>query len=735
MEEYTVGQECTEEDCEKCQWNASCHYVELPKRYELKTGSGKKGKIIPTDAQQKVIDFRRGVCRVNATAGSGKTECMTERGARMFEEGIKPSEVLFITFTDAGANEMKARIAKKCETRGLHVSGDDIQAMTFNTFAYRIVKDNFEDCGFTTKPMVVDDIRNSVIITQLLDENPVAGLDYLNYDVNSPNCLGALACAKKTFETIKETQDYDLDLLKDAASEKGFYRFVGSTGLSALLSLYEDYDKRLKEDNLLQFADQEPLMLGFLDRHPDYLDELGYRHIIVDEFQDSNDTQLEIIRRLISTKCFESLMVVGDDSQSIYGFRNTTPENILHFFEKIGKVGEDLYLTENRRSTPEILELANKINALNKDRVDKDMIPVRESGKKPVVRGFHDKKTEYRYISERIKDLIDSGYQPEDIAFIAFKKTELVALGAELTQAGIPWVMMSPLPYMENANVKAALSLAEAFYQPESDLLYFNYLVARYHGDIFHKKSMTELRLEVDEMKKTFMSIDQLEIPYQRVLFHKFLDALKEEDEIYQAFLDLVYANEDLQSELEYIRNFSIYGKNAGKKMEQKYQGVVLTTAHSSKGLEWKAVFNSISGYDSASLHTSGPKHQKKVEEARRLLFVSMTRARDLLYITGQYVAYGPKDDRTYNQFLREVFEAEDIPYCPVDPNEGLKAQERKKRAAARRSSREAGSHKPGSHEMTDAQKAEYNRQVKGASQLSIFDALNSYLKNQAAHD
>ena len=592
------------------------------------------------------------------------------------------------------------------------------------------MKDNFEDCGFTTKPMVVDDIRNSVIITQLLDENPVAGLDYLNYDVNSPNCLGALACAKKTFETIKETQYYDLDLLKDAASEKGFFRFVGSTGLSALLSLYEDYDKRLKEENLLQFADQEPLMLGFLDGHPDYLDELGYRHIIVDEFQDSNDTQLEIIRRLISTKCFESLMVVGDDSQSIYGFRNTTPENILHFFEKIGKVGEDLYLTENRRSTPEILELANKINALNKDRVDKDMIPVRESGKKPVVRGFHDKKTEYRYISERIKDLIDSGYQPEDIAFIAFKKTELVALGAELTQAGIPWVMMSPLPYMENANVKAALSLAEAFYQPESDLLYFNYLVAKYHGDIFHKKSMTELRLEVDEMKKTFMSIDQLEIPYQRVLFHKFLDALKEEDEIYQAFLDLVYANEDLQSELEYIRNFSIYGKNAGKKMEQKYQGVVLTTAHSSKGLEWKAVFNSISGYDSASLHTSGPKHQKKVEEARRLLFVSMTRARDLLYITGQYVAYGPKDDRTYNQFLREVFEAEDIPYCPVDPNEGLKAQERKKRAAARRSSREAGS-----HEMTDAQKAEYNRQVKGASQLSIFDALNSYLEKQAAHD
>ena len=128
----------------------------------------------------------------------------------------------------------------------------------------------------------------------------------------------------------------------------------------------------------------------------------------------------------------------------------------------------------------------------------------------------------------------------------------------------------------------------------------------------------------------------------------------------------------------------------------------------------------SITNYDSAPLHTSGPKHKKKVEEVRRLLFVSITRSRDLLYITGQYVAYGSKEDRTYNQFLREVFEAEDIPYCPVDPNEDLKAQQRKNRAAARKKSRESA---PG---MTAAQKAEYNRQIKGAVQMSIFDTFAS---------
>lgn len=690
LDEYSIGQECTEEDCKKCQWNNVCNYVELPALYEYKTNSSKKGKIIPTSAQQQVIDFRKGVCRVNATAGSGKTECMTERGARMFEEGVKSSEVLFITFTDAGANEMKTRIGKKCEARHLYISGDDINAMTFNTFAYRIVKENYEDCGFTKPPMVVDDIRNSVIITQILDEHPVSGLDYLNYTVSNPNCYGALMCAKKVFDLIKENRldpenPNDVDLLINAVNDSGFGRFMANNAVSELMDLYQDYDQRLKEDNLLQFADQEPMLLHVLDLHPGYLDTFGFKHIVVDEFQDSNDIQLEIIRRLMNTSCFESLMVVGDDSQAIYGFRNTSPENILHFFEKINAIGKDLYLTENRRSTPEILELANKINSLNEERVEKDMIPVRESGTKPIVHGFHDKKEEYHYIAMKIKGLIDSGYQPEDIAVIAFKKTELVSLGAELTKVDIPWVMMSPLPYMENTNVKAAISLAEAFYQPESDLLYFNYMVAKYRGEIFQNRTMDEIQAEVRELKRVFQNIDFLDISYQRYIFHNYLNALKEGDEIYQSFLELIYANEDLQSELEYIKNFSIYGERAGKKMEQKYQGVVLTTAHSSKGLEWPVVFNSITNYDDKPLHSNGAKGKGKKEEARRLLFVSITRARDLLYITGQYVAYGKKDDQTYNQFLREIYEALEVPYCPIDPNADLKAAARKNRAAARK--------------------------------------------------
>lgn len=718
LEQYTIGRDCTKEECEKCAWSVACNYVKTPDLFEEKTNSSKKGAIKPSNAQQEIIDHRSGVCRVNAAAGSGKTECMTERGARMLAEGVKPSEMLFITFTDAGANEMRDRIAKKCEFRGLGISRDDIQAMTFNTFAYRIVKDKYEECGFSKPPTVIDEVRNAVIVTQMLDAHPVSGLDYLNYSINTKNCRGALACAIKVFETVKteniDPDSIDADIRVREAMGGGYYRFMSDSSVAELVSMYKDYDIRLKEDNLLLFADQEPLMYKVLELHPDYLEQFGIKHIVVDEFQDSNDVQLETIRRLIKCPTFESLMVVGDDSQGIYGFRHTSTDNILHFFEKICMSGKDLFLTENRRSIPQILELANKINRMNENRVEKDMIPVRESGNKPVIRGFHSAAEEYTYIADHVEKSIKEGIQPEDIAFIAAKKAELVKMGAELSKRGIGWVMKNPLPLTDNPRVKAALSLAEAFYQPEAEQLYFNYLTTVYDGEIFNKLTLSEIKSEVQALKKRFMNIDFLDIRYQRKIFHDYLDQIKGKDEIYQYFLDLVYQNEDLQSELQYMQDFKNFGSNVAKKMEQKYQGVVLTTAHSSKGLEWPVVFNSVTGYDNEYLH--GSRKQEDIEEVRRLLFVSITRARDILYVTGQYVAYGPKDNRTYNQFLKDVFCAAEEPYNPIDASEAAKEQERKNNAAARRMRRSGYS----SGEISPEEKKEYARLTRNPTQFSF---------------
>ena len=688
FEEYSAGHECSGEECTGCFLNASCSYVKAPDLQEKKVIK-KRGEVKFSPEQEAVISFNEGICRVNAGAGAGKTECVTENYRRKILAGEKVEDILMITFTNAGAAEMQVRVAGKLLADGIAVSPDEIQAMTFNTFAYGIVKDKYADVGFSAEPNVIDDVREAVIITQLLDDNTVSGLSYLNYKVDMPNCRGALACAKKTFDIIKSKRvNLDnpcaADEVKKYLQEAGFYRFMSDQSIDELIDLYQEYDERLKEDALITFSDQEPLAMKILDKYPDYLEKFGYKHIIVDEFQDSNEIQLEMIKRLINTSTFKSLMVVGDDAQSIFGFRDTTPENMIHFFEKIGKNGTDLYLVDNYRSVPEVLELADKFIAQNKEKIDKSLKAARPSeGRKPVIRGFYNKDDEYKYITEKMNDLLDNqGYEPEDIAFIAATKRELMALGAYLSEAGIPWVMMNPMPLMENSRVISALSLAQAFYQPDATELYFNYLVSKYDGELLKQKTSEEIMDEVNEMKAEFQNMDLKEIGYQRIIFHEYLEAIKGTDEVYQYFLDLLYQNEDLQSELEYTQNFKKFGEGCAKKMEQTYKGVVLTTAHSSKGLEWKAVFNSISGYDGKSLH--GRKKDALIEEKRRLLFVSMTRARDLLWVTGQYVAYGSREDRTYNQFLRELYDITGQEYVPVDPMEAVREQERKERARQR---------------------------------------------------
>lgn len=688
LETYTEGSDmCGEDNCRYCKMYTQCFWQKLPEKYEEKTLSGKQGKIVPSDAQQRVIDFREGYCKVNAGAGTGKTECMTERGARMFEAGTDPHKMLFITFTEAGATEMKERLAKKASARGLNIGTDDIQAMTFNSFDFQIVKENYAELGFTAMPNVIDRVRNYVTITRLLEEKEIPGLDYLNYTMDH----GALACVSKVIEVIKaENLDPDdpasVNNLQHAIIDSGYISSLDTNQLRDILALCKRYNEELKKDNLVQFADQEPLANKFLDAHPDYLEErYGFEHIVVDEFQDSNDGQLDKIKRLCACPSFKSLMVVGDDAQSIYSFRNTSPDNIIHFFTKMGVNGTELFLTENRRSCEEVVELSNAVNDLNTEKVDKTMVSTRGNGGSTRVKGFFKKQDEYAWIADQIGELIDSGVQPEEIAFIAFTKNEISEMSAALSKNRIPWVMKNPLRLMENSRVKAALSLAMAFYEPDATKCYFDYLVAQHDGDLIADMDDDAVTEAVEQLKDSFESMEDLPFDVQRVIFHQMLDDIKGDDEIYAHFLDLVYANEDLQSELEYIRDFKRYGEKEEKRMEQKYEGVTLVTAHSSKGLEWKYVFNSVSKYDSEYLHKNSRNSKKRLEETRRLLFVSMTRARDSLTVTGQYIAYGTKETGyEQNQFLREVYQILGETYDPVDHE----AEKRKAEKEAAKKSR-----------------------------------------------
>ena len=236
-------------------------------------------------------------------------------------------------------------------------------------------------------------------------------------------------------------------------------------------------------------------------------------------------------------------------------------------------------------------------------------------------------------------------------------------------------------------------------------------------------------------MRSQFSNMDSLNLGMQQKIFHEYLEALNMEDELYVKWLEQVYENGDLVSELDFIQKFRRFGANTELKMDMKYKGVALTTAHSSKGLEWKVIINSISGYDSKILHNS--RHQDEVEEKRRLLFVSMTRAKEKLFVTGQYVLYQNEfDGKVYNQFIKELYEIFDPSmksYVPNDPMEAIRKEERRlarnakareKRAAAKAAAidDENIDMTAKSRPMTKAEREEYDRLVRGAVQASLFD-------------
>lgn len=737
IDDCDAGLDCTESDCEACMGRANCKYTKAPVKLTKKEVK-KRAKITPSDSQLSIIEAKKGIFKVNATAGSGKTECMTERTKRLIAEGENPKSILHISFTDAAVNEMKERISGKCLAEGLKVTPDDIECYTFNAFANKAIGSYYKELGFTKAPAILTPEYELNTIEKLINDNPIPGIDAgsVTYNGNGYAIERVILIAQKTFDIIKskriDVNDPDsLDTMIDKLREVGYYKVMSDQSIMALFDMYKDYDRILKEDNFVTYADQEPLMFKVLDMHPEYFENLGYKYIVVDEFQDSNEIQLETLKALIKTSAFECLMVVGDDSQAIYAFRETTPEYIINFEKYIGEPVTDLFLTENRRSTPEIIKLSNDINSLNENRIDKDMIPTRESGSNPIVRGFYSKKEEYEYIVDSIEKRVNEGQAPDSIAFIASKKTELTEIGTMLTKKGIPWVMKNPMDLMQDSRIYGALSLADAFYQPEATILYFNYLCAKYDGEIFNLFTTSEVNDMIADMKAEFESIYLRDMDEQKQIFHRYLEDIRKssDDELYDYFLSLLYNNDDLQSELEYTRIFKKYGSKMNKKMDQSYEGVVLTTAHSSKGLEWPTVYVSISNFDSERLHKK--RNTAELEEKRRLLFVSTTRARDELIVTGQYVAYGPKDDRTYNQFLKELYNLTGQDYQPVDPMEAVRDEERRQKAREKQKERYAAKKleqnianilKGASREMTKEEVAKYNKLTSGAKQMNLFD-------------
>lgn len=685
MEDFLLGtSECSGENCtEACDFYRLCQYKHTPKLLEDKFNKKPLSEIELTEEQSEAIAFRKGIARINAGAGAGKTLVMALSVATMLEEGIDVSKILCVTFTNAGADELSERIKMYANELGVE---DDASVLctTFNGFGNKVIQEKYEDLGYSQPPVLVDEIERKDLIAKLLRENFVHGLDYQRFDCAFPHCKGALEIACIAFDLIKHNGAGIVaeNWLHEALEEhRGCIK--DPRAYQELITLYEQYDAKLRNSNLIEYVDQENCLLDLLAGDPYLLEDFGYEYILVDEFQDSSDLQMQLLREFASCKCFKGLIVAGDDSQSIFSFRGAVPENIINFFDKLGVAGEntaDFSIVENHRSTPEILDFANKVNEKNRNRVLKSLTATREHGLDVQVKGFHNTADEYAFICEQVKQRLESGIKPEDIAVFAATRSELLTIASKLVEENMNVILLCPEPMLENSNVQAAIALCSALkdpYDTESIAVYLNAIKNGTLLDAADEAVAKEITSFSTEILEKYMTAN----PSDRMSYFK--DLLAEidpfdQDSIYADFRKRLDRKKSLKAKREYARIFKSYGGEAMKR-PGKYPGIVLSTVHSAKGLEWPIVFTSLTKFETK------PMSAAEEEERRRLEFVAATRARDELIITGKYVAYrrkvnefDKKATEFHNRYLKEAFEILGLPYDPVD-------HEKEEREAAKR--------------------------------------------------
>ena len=656
--EGTDREECQKEDCERCQMYDICHYTLPPSPLVREEVRRSVRTLRLTKDQERVVNAEKGVWVVNAGAGAGKTMTVALRVVTLISNGVLPSEIFLVTFTNAGAEEMIERIRMYLADFGIEDDISGLKCMTFNAFGDEIITREYASLGFTSPPKVIDDIERSGIIQDLLVDHPVTGLDYRNFTMNSKNVRGALAMTKKIFDIVKQGEGgvsyglSDIDKVYAALGPDRRFARDGYDTVRQVISLYDLYDEKMREESLIEFADQEVLLFEILRRDPHYLERYGFRHILVDEFQDSNAGQIELIKKLCEAPSFESLQVVGDDAQAIFGFRNTSPKFMLGFDEIMkGYAINHADLTVNMRCTPEIVELAQKVLEKNVSRSVKVLTSGRPSGAPVIVKGFHTKEEERGYVLQGIKDRLLAGRKPEEIAVIAADKYELMAMASLLTEEKVPSVMLNPELLIENSRVRAAISLMAVIDEPDDTKDLLVYVNARLKGRIMEleKEAVDPVIEEVREEIRTAKSLSGTD---QKNFVLSLLSAIDTDDEVYESFLKTMEVKRGVPQMMSYCRSFYEFGSQAGYRRVHDYPGVVLTTAHSSKGLEWPVVFNMITKYHTPEIDTN----YQALEERRRLLFVSITRARDEYIGTFVYQAYGRKGSYVYNRFGKELY-------------------------------------------------------------------------------
>ena len=381
------------------------------------------------EEQRKPVEDTEGAVLVLAGAGSGKTRVLTSRIAYLIQEkGVSPSQILAITFTNKAAKEMKERIDRVTESGGMWVS-------TIHSMCVRILRQNAEKIGFTDKFSIYTETERANVVKQSFKEcdfDEEKLLKNIKYHISNAKMLG-LSPEEYTLYTERRGE-------RSSDTEK-------------IEKVYARYMQHLKENNAMDFDD----LLVYCDKLLKEDEEAcefyssRFRYILVDEFQDTNGVQFDIIRRLACVH--GNLFAVGDDDQSIYGWRGADIDNILHF-ERTFPAAKVYKLERNYRSTKTVLDLANTVIHNNRNRKDKTLWTENPAGNRAVCFEAENETEEAVYTARVIAEQVRLGASFSDFAVLMRINALTRSYEQEFTKYGIPFKVFGGFRFFERKEIK-----------------------------------------------------------------------------------------------------------------------------------------------------------------------------------------------------------------------------------------------------------------------------------------
>lgn len=639
------------------------------------------------EMQKKAVLQKDGAVLILAGAGSGKTGALTVRIAHLIEEGVKPWNILAITFTNKAAKEMRERINLLVEK-----GAENIWVSTFHSTCVRILRREIHHLGYDNNFSIYDADDQEKIIKECFKRLNFSLTDK-NYTVKS-----AISIINKQKEELVSWEEYS--------------QSVDQSNIRALKTaqVYQVYQEILKNNHSLDFDDLIYKTVLLFKQHPDILEKYQekFRYIMVDEYQDTNTAQYEFVR-LLALK-YGNLCVVGDDDQSIYGWRGANIRNILDFEKDFSKT-TTIKLEQNYRSTKTILNAANAVIQNNETRKEKALWT--ENDKGSMIHSFRadNEYEEAKFIAEKILSLKEGGQKFSDFSVLYRTNAQSRAIEDQFVKKSIPYRLFGGVRFYERKEIKDVISYLKIIVNP-SDTIALRRIInvpKRGIGDTSIEKvasfalekeisfyealgrldELPDLKARARKLSDFYDLMESIRKDSKSMKIAELLDEVLKRTNYVQLLLDenteeaiarienidefinkaVEYEKEEPEGSLaEFLENIALVADVDDYKENENT--VVLMTLHSAKGLEFPYVF--MIGMEEGmfpsyrSIMYGGP---SEIEEERRLCYVGITRAKQELFLTyaKSRMQHGITQYNAPSRFLKEVpDELIEMPKKPV---------------------------------------------------------------------